>query len=148
VRNVYGDFTVDADAPDGWDDRYRDSWRRVGIVAFPGRIISLICNSTYWNEGCGHTEGYECVGYARDIGYLKGDWATEDNRGSHPYREMRPAAFMDGHAETLSGRKQAWFTEPGLYSPGWGTGTWRYYAPEVDHLMWMIRPGEFVRAAP
>jgi prepilin-type N-terminal cleavage/methylation domain-containing protein len=113
--------------------------RRLSDPLRASDILLLACNVNFHYPAHGHREARDSYLVAAD--FVEGLGPEEyDNQGSHDGLRLRPAAFVDGHADTLSTRQGWWFTGVRAYAaPGEGPPA-LLHPREVDRLVWFIEP--------
>ncbi len=129
---------VSIDAAPGWETTsYAKVWPKYTNPQHPGDVVALMDNVQTYIPSHMHFDASES--YARSVHVI--DRPTEfdiENNGSHSKLGVRPAVFVDGHAQTLPNSASYWEQDPGQYTGPSNTGTVMLYTPEVKHFMYYV----------
>jgi len=142
VNEQIGTITYQSDAPGPyWEKWGGKQWRAAYHVPQHDSVITLMGNVYYFNEGHGHFEAREFFSAACEVSSDPEPCQLQTS-GSHDELRVRPAAFLDGHAEALDSRNSYWLDEQQVYKPPYGAGTAILYDRAVEHLLWFVRTAE------
>jgi prepilin-type N-terminal cleavage/methylation domain-containing protein len=131
-------FEAASEAYGGWSVTYSGSKpRRMGDLRRDGEIIALIDNTTWFNYAHGHNDAHESVGVSLDV-VAGDDGFHPPNRGSHDDQKVRSAAFIDGHAGTVSSDYSYWFDGQSSYTVNGNNMQLNHR--EVERFMWYADP--------
>lgn len=141
VQNeVLGTLTVEGGLPLGWRSKYGEhTWRMLGQVGDPQRIVAIMDNVNYFAAAHGHRDARESYGFGSEVLPLPNP-DDFDNLGSHDAQHVRPAGFMDGHADAIAATPASWLGIRRTYRAVGVAGAppASFYEREVGRLMWFI----------
>jgi hypothetical protein len=134
---------INGDTLEGWRSRFGGRvWRRIGMVWNPSQVVTLMDNVNYYNVQHVHREARAAYAFSSDA-VSDATQGADQNTGSHDKLRMRPAAYLDGHAQALSSRSTAWMDTQVFYRPTGSespaVGLWK---AEATRFMWFIQPNE------
>jgi hypothetical protein len=101
----------------------------------PVETVSLCDALTFYFAPHDHRHARETVGFGWEI--VTG--TDLDNQGTHTKFQRLPAAFLDGHGESLPLSQAYWYNTQHAYnapSPGYPQQT--LYDREVQRLIWFL----------
>lgn len=133
---------IEAQAPFGWYESHGGrAWRRLSDPQHPEQTIALMDNVHWYNPDHAHRDARTGFGFSVDV--VKGpNPAGNDNVGSHDALNVRPAVFVDGHAEAAPSTSAYWLDELRTFRCRANGDTRQFYRREVQRLMWFILPSE------
>jgi len=133
-----------SDAPGPyWEKWGGEQWRTTYHVDRHDATVTLMGNVYYFNEGHGHFEAREFYSHSCEVP-SEPEPCQLQTSGSHDELRVRPAAFLDGHAEALDSRNAYWLGEQQVYQPPYDSGTVLLYDRAVEHLLWFVSPADAV----
>ena len=142
-NEAQGTLRIVADAIGGWRDRPAGpQWRRADQVRTrQDRVVVLMDNVSMFVESHGHADAREEYQFACQV-TREDNECGENKKGSHDALGVRPAVFLDGHANALPSGEAYWRDRQNIYSPAWSGAGMVFWAREVEHLLWFVDPTE------
>jgi hypothetical protein len=143
--DIGGEYSFSADVYPGWDAAPEaTSWRTLAAISRPSEIIALIDNVNFFSVLHRHREARENVGRSYEVINVvtaDSDYVTEY---SHAGLGLRPAVFVDGHAQSLPAALSYWLDLQTHWQPAPGLAPVTLYAREVQRFMWFTKATESV----
>lgn len=132
------------DALPGWESSPTlAGWRQLSQIRRPAEIIAIADNVNFTHVGFNHRDARDSIGRSCEIVYDPQNAGCGDNEGSHKSLHVRPAVFVDGHAEALPDSPSYWLgAQETCAPPGNPADATTIYVREAQRFAWFILPSE------
>lgn len=143
--DISGENTWLADVYPGWYAAPEaTSWRKLGSIPRPSEIISIIDNVNFFSVLHRHREAREQIGRSFEAIHIPSPETDLVTEFSHDTLNVRPAVFVDGHAQALPATLEYWTGLQTKFRPTGSQSVVTLFAREAQRFMWFTKSTEVV----